>query len=94
VPPLTVIGPLLNATPTSPAETDAQLTVSAVLIVIEQPALVAPRASFTCTEKLPAAVGVPVTAPVVVLRARPAGSVPTTRRYKEPCRRSPSSGRC
>jgi hypothetical protein len=77
VPPLTVIGPLLNATPTSPAETEAQLTVSAVLIVIEQPALVAPRASFTCTEKLPAAVGVPVTAPVVVLRVRPAGSVPT-----------------
>jgi hypothetical protein len=77
VPPLTVIGPLLNETPTSPADTEAQLTVRTVLIVIEQPLLVAPSASFTCTEKLPAAVGVPVTAPVVVLRVRPAGSVPT-----------------
>ena len=68
----------MNETPTSPADTEAQLTVRTVLIVIAQPLLVAPSASFTCTEKVPAAVGVPVTAPVAVFSARPAGSVPTT----------------
>ena len=79
MPPLTVIEPLLNETPTFPDDTDPQLTTSgALLIVIGQPQFVAPVASFTCTLNEPAAVGVPVTAPVVVLRVRPAGSVPTT----------------
>lgn len=47
-------------------------------MVIEQvvvPTL--PRESVTWNEKVPLAVGVPVTAPVEVFRVRPAGSVPT-----------------
>ena len=73
---MTVIAPLLNATPTAPTLTDAHVTESFVLIVILQPALVAPKASVTTTEKLPEAVGVPVMAPVVGFRLKPAGSVP------------------
>ncbi len=44
--------------------------------MIWQPALVAPSASLTCTVNEPAAVGVPVTAPVVAFKVKPAGSVP------------------
>jgi hypothetical protein len=49
------------------------------LIVIAQadPAVV-PFASVAVIEKEPAAVGVPVTAPVDVFSASPVGSVPTT----------------
>jgi hypothetical protein len=68
----------LNETPTSPDDTDPQLTASYALMVIGQPQFVAPVASFTCTLNEPAAVGLPVTAPVVVFRVSPAGSVPTT----------------
>ena len=68
---MTVIGPLLKATPTSPTLTAAHVTDSAGLIVIAQPVLVAPLASVTWTEKLPEAVGVPVTAPVVVSSVNP-----------------------
>ena len=53
VPPVTVIGPLLNETPTSPAVTAAQVTESAALMVIWQPALIAPSASLTCTLNAP-----------------------------------------
>ena len=74
---MTVIGPLLKATPTSPTLTAAHVTDSAGLIVIAQPVLVAPLASVTWTEKLPEAVGVPETAPVEGFRLKPAGSVPT-----------------
>ena len=50
---MTVIGPLLKATPTSPTLTAAHVTDSAGSIVIGQLLLVAPRASVTLTEKLP-----------------------------------------
>ena len=36
----------------------------------------APLASFTCSVKVPAAVGVPVTAPVAAFSESPAGSEP------------------
>ena len=77
MPPETVIGPELKATPTSPVVTAAQEAEKTGLIVMAQAVLVAPFASVTLTEKVPEAVGVPVTAPVVVFRVRPAGSVPT-----------------
>ena len=47
------------------------------LMVMAQAEPVAPLASVTFTEKVPEAVGVPVIAPVDVLRVNPAGSVPT-----------------
>jgi hypothetical protein len=47
------------------------------VIVITHPVAVPPSESVTLIEKLPEAVGVPVTAPVEVFRVRPAGSVPT-----------------
>ena len=50
---MTVIGPLLKATPTSPTLTAAHVTDSAGLIVIWQLVLVAPAASVTWTVKLP-----------------------------------------
>jgi hypothetical protein len=77
VPPDTVIGPLLNGMLTSPVVTDAQVTESGVLMVIAQPELVAPLASVTFTVNVPEAVGVPVIAPLLVFRLRPAGNVPT-----------------
>src|SRR5271169_4640811 len=46
-------------------------------MVIMQLVLELPTASVTSTEKVPAAVGVPVTAPVEVFSVSPAGSVPT-----------------
>jgi hypothetical protein len=48
----------------------------AAAIVIAQEELVVPLESVTLTEKLPAAVGVPVIAPVAVLRVMPAGRAP------------------
>ena len=77
MPPETVIAPELNATPTSPIVAAAQETENAGLIVMAQAVLVAPFASVTLTENVPEAVGMPVTAPVVVFRFRPAGRVPT-----------------
>ena len=67
----------MNETPTSPADTEAQLTVRTVLIVIAQPLLTSPIASVTCTVNDPEPVGVPLTSPVVVFNDRPAGIVPT-----------------
>jgi hypothetical protein len=77
VPPVTVIGPLLNGTPTSPELVAEQVTCGGPTMVIEQvPVAVAPRESVTLIVNVPAAVGVPVTAPVEVFRVRPAGKVP------------------
>jgi hypothetical protein len=78
VPPDTVIGPLLNGMLTSPVVTDAQVTESGVLMVIAQPELVAPSPSVTWILNVPDVVGVPLTAPLVLSRVRPVGSVPTT----------------
>ncbi len=77
MPPVTVNAPLLNATPTSPVVTAAQVTEGVVLMVIAQAALVAPLASVTFTVNVPEVVGVPVTAPVEVFSVKPTGSVPT-----------------
>jgi len=76
-PPVTVIGPLLNGTPTSPVLVPEQVSESDGLIVIVQPVAVAPRESVTLIEKEPDAVGVPVTAPVEAFSVSPAGKVPT-----------------
>ena len=65
---MTVIGPLLNGTPTSPVLIAAQVTVNGPLMVIVQLVLELPTASVTFTVKVPAAVGVPVTAPVEVFK--------------------------
>jgi fumarate reductase subunit C len=80
VPPVTAIAGLLNATPTSPVVAVAeQVTCGPPMIVIGQVALpTTPFASVTWMEKVPAAVGVPVTAPVDVFKVSPAGNVPTT----------------
>lgn len=74
---MTVIGPLLNGTPTSPVFVAEQVMEIEGVIVITHPVAVPPSESVTLIEKLPEAVGVPVTAPVEVFRVRPAGSVPT-----------------
>jgi hypothetical protein len=74
---VTVIGPLLNGTPTSPVFVAEQVMEIEGVIVITHPVAVPPSESVTLIEKLPEAVGVPVTAPVEVFRVRPAGSVPT-----------------
>jgi hypothetical protein len=76
VPPVTVIAPLLKGTPTVPVLIAPQVTVTGALIVIEQVVPTLPLASVTLMLKVPAAVGVPVTAPVEVFSVRPAGSVP------------------
>jgi propanediol utilization protein len=76
-PPVTVMGPLLNGTPTVPVVVPEQVIEMDGTIVITQPVAVAPRASVTLMVKVPDAVGVPVTAPVEVFRVRPAGNVPT-----------------
>ena len=83
---MTVIGPLLNATPTSPTLIDAHVTESFGLIVIAQPVLVAPRASVTWTEKLPAAVGVPVMAPSKDSASIPPATCRQSSTYKARCR--------
>jgi hypothetical protein len=67
----------LNGTPTSPVVTAAQVTDNGALMVIMQLVLELPVASVTLTVKVPAAVGVPVTAPVEVFSVKPEGSVPT-----------------
>ena len=77
MPPETVIGPELKATPTSPVLTAAQVTDRGPLMVIEQLLLEFPFPSVTRTVNVPELVGVPVTAPVEVFSERPAGSVPT-----------------
>jgi len=79
VPPVTVTAGLLNATPTSPEVAVAEhVTCGPAIIVIGQVALpTTPFASFTWIENVPAAVGVPVTAPVEVFKVKPAGKVPT-----------------
>jgi hypothetical protein len=77
-PPVTVIGPLLNATPTVPDVVDEQLTWIDGTIVIVHPVAVAPSESVTLIENVPDAVGVPVTAPVELFSVSPAGNVPTT----------------
>ena len=74
---MTVIGPLLNGTPTSPVFVAEQVMEIEGVIVITHPVAVPPSESVTLIEKLPEAVGVPVTAPVEVFKVRPAGSVPT-----------------
>ena len=75
---MTVIGPLLKDVPTTPVFVAAHVTTSgAGLIVIEQPVPTTPLESVTWTLNVPAAVGVPVTAPLLAFRLRPAGSVPT-----------------
>src|SRR5271167_2672183 len=68
VPPVTVSAPLLNATPTSPLVPVArQVSCGPPMIVYGQVVVaVTPFASVTWIEKVPAAVGVPVTAPVDV----------------------------
>ena len=80
VPPVTVSAPLLNGAPTSPVVPLAkQVNPGSVIIVYGQVVVaVTPFASVTWIEKVPNAVGVPVTAPVAVFRVRPAGNVPTT----------------
>src|SRR5580658_3429220 len=76
-PPVTVIGPLLNGTPTSPVLVPEHVIEIEGVIVMTHPVAVPPSESVTLMEKLPDAVGVPVTAPVEVFRVKPAGNVPT-----------------
>src|SRR5208283_5211037 len=77
VPPVTVTGPLLNGTPTSPEFVAEQVTCGIPTIVIEHvPLPTTPLASVTWIVNVPDAVGVPVTAPVEVFRVKPAGNVP------------------
>jgi len=54
---VTVIGPLLNGTPTSPEFVPEQVTCGPPTIVIVQPAPVAPSESVTLIVKVPEAVG-------------------------------------
>jgi hypothetical protein len=82
VPPVTVIGGLLKGTPTSPALVAGQVSVGGLMVKGQLLAETSPFVSVTLREKLPGARGVPVIAPVVVLRDRPAGSVPTTEKVK------------
>ena len=70
---MTVMAPLLNATPIEPEVLVGHVTESAALMVIAQAVPVAPLASVTWTLNAPEAVGVPVTAPVEAFRLRPAG---------------------
>ena len=79
VPPVTVNAPLLNGAPTSPVVPLAkQVNVGPAMIVYGQVGVaMTPFASVTWIENVPAAVGVPVTAPVEVFNVRPAGNVPT-----------------
>src|SRR5271166_3398582 len=76
VPPVTIIGPLLNATPTSPVLIIEQVTDRGPLMVIMQLVLELPTASVTFTVKVPEAVGVPVTSPLEGFRVSPGGKVP------------------
>src|ERR1017187_6760218 len=77
VPPETVMAGLLNATPTSPEFTAEQVSQGPATMVKGQvPVATTPFLSVTLRVKVPAAVGVPVMAPVLVLSVRPAGRVP------------------
>src|SRR5271165_3924069 len=58
VPPVTIIGPLLNGTPTSPVLIVEQVTDRGPLMVIMQLVLELPTASVTFTVKVPAVVEV------------------------------------
>ena len=76
-PPVTVMAGLLKAAPTSPEVVAGQLSEGPPEMVNEHVlAAATPLASFTWILKLPAAVGVPLMAPVEVFRVRPAGRVP------------------
>src|ERR1017187_9716450 len=77
VPPETVMAGLLNATPTSPEFTAEQASEGPATMVKGQvPVATAPFLSVTLMVKVPAAVGVPVMAPVLALSVKPAGRVP------------------
>ena len=77
VPPLTSHRAAVEcATPTSPVLVAEQVTCSGRLMVIAQPVPVVPSESVTLIVNDPAAVGVPVIAPVEVFRVKPTGSVP------------------
>src|ERR1035437_4781343 len=73
------MGPLLKATPTVPELVVEQATTSGAgtMVIAQVVVETTPLASVILMLKLPAAVGVPVTAPVAVFRVRPAGKVPT-----------------
>jgi hypothetical protein len=76
-PPVTLIAPLLKATPTVPVFVLEQVTESPGTMVYGQVVVATtPFASLTLMEKAPAAVGVPVIAPVEALSVRPPGNVP------------------
>src|SRR5579883_1637888 len=76
-PPVTVMAGLLNARPTSPVVELGQVRLGPATILNGQVRLATePRESFTWRVKLPAAAGVPVTAPVEALRVSPAGRLP------------------
>ena len=67
VPPLMVMAGLFNAAPTAPELTAGQVSVSVGAMVMGQVVGEAtPLVSFTWSEKVPEAVGVPVIAPVLV----------------------------
>src|SRR4051812_50177745 len=69
---------VLKGTPTFRVLTAEQVSTSGAGLMVMAQVVVAttPLASVTFTVKLPASVGVPVIAPVVVFRVRPAGRVP------------------
>ena len=77
MPPVTVIGPLLNGTPTSPVVLPEQVRLGGGLMVIMQPVAMTPSESVTLIENDPGAVGVPETAPVEAFKVNPGGNVPT-----------------
>ena len=70
---MTVMAPLLKAIPCVPVVVVGHVTESVPLMVIAQAVPVAPLASVTWMLNVPAAVGVPVTAPVEAFKLRPAG---------------------
>ena len=79
LPPLTTGAGLFSATPTSPELTAGQVRAGGGAMVKGQVVGDAtPLASFTWSAKVPAAVGVPVIAPVLVFSVRPLGRVPVT----------------
>jgi hypothetical protein len=75
-PPVAVRAGLLNGTPTVPEVTAGHETEGATTMVKLQLAEATPLESFAWMLKVPAAVGVPVIAPVEVFSVRPAGNVP------------------
>jgi hypothetical protein len=79
-PPVTVNAGLLKPTPTSPEVTDPQRALptdgAATTVKGHVPVATTPLASVTLIVNVPAAVGVPVMAPVEAFRVRPAGKAP------------------